>query len=196
MGTRGFITFAADGENKTTYNHFDSYPSGLGADALAWARTAAADLDAAREVVRALRVVTDDDQPTDEDVERLREFADFEVDRKYWDGEKYIPRERPSWYQLLRRTQGEPAEMLRAGVIADASGFPADSLFAEWGYVIDLTAEVFEVYEGFQTHPHKRGRFAEMQPERDGYYPVRLRRSWPLADLPTDEAFDALEADQ
>lgn len=193
MGTRGFVTFAIDGENKTAYNHSDSYPDGLGIDVLAWARDAAADPDAARKSVRALRVVTEDSEPTNEDVEQLRQWADFEVDTSVWNGEKYVPRERPSWYQLLRRTQGNPAAMVRAGVIEDAGGFPGDSLFAEWGYVVDLDAETFEVYRGFQDRPHKSGRFAAMEPERNGYYPVRLVKSWPLAELPSDAALTELE---
>ncbi|ONK13096.1 hypothetical protein [Streptomyces sp. MP131-18] len=191
MGTRGFITLAVDGENKTTYNQWDSYPEGLGLTVVSWAREAAKDLDAVRKAVTALRVVTEDDSPTDEDIERLRRFADFEVDRSAWNGETYVPRERPSWYQLLRRTQGDPAAMIRAGVIESADEFPADSLFAEWGYVVDLTAETFEVYQGFQTRRHRQGRFADMTPERDGYYPVRLVKSWLLAELPGDKDFAA-----
>ena len=34
MGTRGAIGFRLDGVDKVAYNHFDSYPSGLGADVL------------------------------------------------------------------------------------------------------------------------------------------------------------------
>ena len=79
--------------------------------------------------------------------------------------------------------------MLAAGVIEDAGDFPADSLFAEWGYVIDLDGDgMFEVYEGFQKSPHDKGRFAGM--ERDGdYYPVALRARWPLANLPDEASF-------
>ena len=32
MGTRGAFGFLVDGETKVTYNHWDSYPSGLGQD--------------------------------------------------------------------------------------------------------------------------------------------------------------------
>lgn len=34
MGTRGTWGFVADGDEKLTYNHFDSYPDGLGVDVL------------------------------------------------------------------------------------------------------------------------------------------------------------------
>jgi hypothetical protein len=97
------------------------------------------------------------------------------------------PRE---WYVLLRETQGKPGRMLQAGVILDASGFPCESLFAEWGYVVDLDSETFEVYVGFQTEPHSKGRFADRE-GRDGYVPVALAASWSLKDLPGDDAFMA-----
>jgi hypothetical protein len=38
MGTRGTWGFVLDDREKLTYNHFDSYPDGLGADLLNWLR--------------------------------------------------------------------------------------------------------------------------------------------------------------
>jgi hypothetical protein len=118
----------------------------------------------------------DETPPTDQDIERLSSSYDAHVDGV---------RERPSWYQLLRGTQGDPVAVLNAGIVEDSSDFPADSLFAEWGYVVDFDAGAFEVYEGFQTQPHEEGRFASKEPVHDGYYPVRLIASWPLSKLPS-----------
>ncbi|MFD9950537.1 hypothetical protein ACFWYW_57585 [Nonomuraea sp. NPDC059023] len=192
MGSRGFVTFVVDGIEKTTYNHCDSYPGGLGVDVLTWLRLATAGsgdaeaISSLRESVRALRVVDDKSAPTEEDVKRLAEFADLRVSDR-------DPRD---WYVLLRETQGDPGRMLQAGAILDASDFPADSLFAEWGYVIDLDAGAFEAYEGFQKVPHTRGRFASRNDSGD-YYPVALAASWPLGDLPSNDAFSsALEGDE
>jgi hypothetical protein len=178
MGTRGFITFAVDGQNKTAYNHFDSYPDGLGVEVLRFLRDASH--AAVRKQAQALRVVTDKDKPTAEDVAHLQPWTDMGVGNQSTD----------DWYCLLRETQGDPAAMLEAGVIEDASGFPANSLFAEWGYVIDLDGDGrFEVYEGFQHSPHNRGRFAGMTGGSDGYAPVALRAAWPLAQLPSEAEF-------
>lgn len=189
MSTRGFISFTANGETKTAYNQHDSYPDGLGLDFLGWARSA--DLSDAAASAAALRVVDSKSDPSDEDVENLRRFADFSVDAMTWNGSAYVERTRPSWYQLLRTTQGDPAAMLAAGVIGDGSTFPADSLFAEWGYVVDFDAQVLEVYVGFQQESHSEGRFASSTPNGGGYYPVRLVKAWPLSDLPDDGAFIA-----
>jgi hypothetical protein len=177
MSTRGFISFAIDGVTKTAYNHHDSYPDGLGLAVLEWAR--GADLDAAATAARALRVVTDA-----EDIARLAPYTNRGVGAHS---------ATPDWYQLLRETQGDPGAMLAAGVIEDASEFPADSLFAEWGYVMDFDAQVFKVYEGFQREPHAEGRFATLttRDRSDDYYPVRLIKTWPLAELPDSAAFVA-----
>ncbi len=180
MSTRGFISFAVDGETKTAYCHHDSYPDGLGLDVLDWARNA--DLAAAKTAAQALRVVSDADEPTAEDIARLAPYTNRGVGNRT---------ETPDWYQLLRETQGDPAAMLAAGVIEDASEFPADSLFAEWGYVVDFDAQTFEVYGGFQHGAHTEGRFASEAPNDDGYYPVRLIKSWPLGDLPDEAVFIA-----
>lgn len=183
MSTRGFISFVIDGQTKTAYNHFDSYPSSLGATMLSWLSTA--DLDKSAQLARALRPVPDS-EPTDADAEQLRDYYDPSVgDRS----------ERPTWYQLLRRTQGEPELILAAGLFEDAADFPADSLFAEYGYVADFDARVFEAYAGFQHAPHADGRFAAMKPGREGYAPVRLVASWPFDALPTPDALAAAYGD-
>lgn len=179
MGTRGFVGFVVDGTEKIAYNHSDSYPGGLGLDVLGWLQKA--HLGGAHRLAAELRVVDPDSKPTAEDIEKLRPYANLNVGTQQAD----------DWYVLLHGTQGNPAAMLDAGVIEDAKNFPADSLFAEWGYVVDFDAKVFEVYRGFQHAQHAMGRFANQRGEgqADGYWPVALVGSWALDALPTAEAF-------
>lgn len=206
MGTRGFITFVAGGVEKTAYNHFDSYPSGLGVKVLDFLRTqltptdedcqdatpqavyAAALAELSQRVVN-LRVVRENvDEVTAEDVKRLAPWTDM------WVGGPVDKGKLAFWYQLLRNTQYDPAAMLEAGVVEDASDFPADSLYAEWGYVIDLDEGLLEVYRGFVEGPHASGRFANrplhVYNNVGQYYPVKLVKVYPLhEELPTDDAF-------
>jgi hypothetical protein len=184
MSTRGFIGFVAEGVEKIAYNHSDSHPGGLGLDMLVWLRHA--NRTALAQQVTSLRVVAAESEPTDDDVRALKLYYNASVGG---------PSSRPTWYQLLRETQGNPSAILRAGVIEDASNFPGDSLFAEYGYVVDLDAGTFEAYVGFQHKPHEKGRFAGREP-RNGYYPVALAGSWPLDDLPdSDDFIAAVEGD-
>lgn len=183
MSTRGFISFVIDDQVKTAYNHSDSYPSSLGATMLGWLSTA--DLDKSAQLARSLRPIPDA-EPTEADFEQLSSYYDSNVGGRT---------EAPTWYQLLRRTQGEPELILAAGLFESAADFPADSLFAEYGYVADFDSGVFEAYAGFQHAPHTVGRFASMEPGHEGYAPVRLVGSWPFGALPTLDQLTAAYGD-
>jgi hypothetical protein len=178
MGTRGFVGFVADDEEKISYNQFDSYPTGLGASVMLWAERV--DLAAARKEAEALRVVTDTEPPTKADIRRLRPYMDDST------------ADPPDWYALLRGTQGNPEAILACGYIEDASEFPMDSLFAEWGYMVNFDTGQLEIYRGFQEKPHHGGRFADREQARDGFWPVKLIATFPL-DKPDYEALRDLQ---
>lgn len=180
MGTRGFVGFVAEGHETITCNHWDSYPEGLGAFVLHYARSVT-DWEAVKRQAAAIVHVDTSVPPTEEQRQLLKEWEDPEV----------ASADDP-WYRLLRSTQGSPDAILAAGHAAHEPDWPGDSLFCEWGYLLDLDQGVFEVYEGFQTEPHTDGRFHDRQ-GRHGYYPVRLRASWKLTDLPDFDAMTALE---
>jgi len=176
------MTFVIDGGEKTAYRHSDAYPGAFGLDVLRWLREASRDAGTLAVRARALRVASPDSAPAPADVERLRRFADG-GSRAYSD-----------WYWLLRRTQDNPGLMLDAGVIEDAGGFPCEPL-ARWGYVADIDARRFEVYQGGQREPHRRGRFAGRriapEPGRTAFWPAALAASWPFGALPSDDEFTA-----
>lgn len=164
MSTRGFLTLVIDGQEKTGFNHWDSYPSGFGIDVLQWLRDSAVNqVDVVKQRARDLRLVTKA-EATDADV--------YDVGR-------------------------DVGTLLAAGSLVDCSEFPLDSLFAEWGYVIDFDAAVFEVYRGFQTASHDKGRFASRPPHhpeyrerlQSQYWPVALIKQWPFSALPMDRQF-------
>jgi hypothetical protein len=169
------LGFAHDGQLKAAYNHFDSYPSWLGKRVLQWLATA--DLEEAVGKFDRLESVTEEVPATAEQISRYKEITGIE-DVKTSD-----------WYWLLRDAQGEPQEMLNSGFFVDASDFALDSLFCEWGYVVDLDAKQVEVYKGFQTSPPTEGRWAgkrresEGNPIADKYHAVQLVRTVTLNEL-------------
>src|SRR5687768_12201748 len=104
MGTRGFVGFVVDGTEKISYNHWDSYPSGVGLDVLEWLRGVVSESESLhRDLAKALSVVPDR-APTDVEREALAEFEDSRVGSAD-----------DFWYRLLRGTQGKPGKILRAG---------------------------------------------------------------------------------
>lgn len=187
MGTRGFWGFVLDDEEKLAYNHWDSYPAGLGATVLEFCQDVVVKdrFDLVRGRVRDLKLITSE-TPTPDDVEHLAPYTDLTVGA----------RTTTDWYCLLRRAQGDPWLTLDAGYMEDAGDFPLDSLFAEWGYVVNLDTHLLEVYRGFQTSKHQLGRFASrvgktQRGEISGsfYYPVALTATLAFDLLPTEHAF-------
>jgi len=175
-----------DGNVKVAYNHWDSYPDGVGNDTLAAVRRWLNEdrLGEARTKASALVGVNEDAKPTPEEWEKFKHLSNTGVST----GE--------DWYSLLRETQGNIDAILDAGAYGDAYGFTGNSLFCEWGYVVDFDNEVFEVYKGFQ-QGEVVGRFAENKYEpshrTEHYSPITLVRSFKFDELP--ENFDNLERD-
>jgi hypothetical protein len=189
MSTRGLYGFVADGELRVVYNHSDSYPDALGEDVVRFARELIAEgpaaVAAAKEKVKALRVIADEmSVPTPADVEALAPWTKLYVDRRHDDGT-------PSWYQLTRGTQGDPRATLESGYIIDATPFGHDSLFCEWGYVIDFDAEAIEVYQGLQTEQPKAGRWADHTPESE-YGSINMILKVAFSGLSSDDVLLSL----
>jgi hypothetical protein len=65
--------------------------------------------------------------------------------------------------------------------------FAADSLFCEWGYVINLDDNLFEVYKGFNKDAlDEKERFASLTVKDDnsGYKQIKFVKAYPLDNLP------------
>jgi hypothetical protein len=176
MGTRGALGFRVGGKDKITYNHFDSYPEGLG--------VAMAGFIAAKPSVEGARVM----------VARLKDVSGTEPSEAYrvlYEDSQEDVSTGQDWYSLLRGNQGDPEAILVSGVYEESgSSWLCDSLFCEWAYILNFDEEVLEVYVGFQTEPHEKGRYA---PLREGsvvipeHYPVALVGSYPFADFQSED---------
>lgn len=125
--------FRLDGELKSAYNHWDSYPTGLGEDILKFLRETADHRDEILESVRNLTAVDPDVEPTEEQIQRLSRFADTKVST----------RQLTDWYVLLRDTQGNPLKTLMAGYFEP---FPVGQ--EEWSYVMDFDTDTLEIWDG------------------------------------------------
>jgi len=145
------------------------------------------------EVKRAIAglVVVDDEsgKPTDEQRARLSEWSNSDVSTG------------DDWYSVLRECQGDPEQTIASGHILDGLSFANDSLFCEWGYVIDFDARQFEIYKGFQTEAHSKGRFvADGEPgyisASAEYYPISLVTSVFFDDIPQVISVEDSEDDE
>ena len=138
MGTRGACGFRLDGMDYLTYNHYDSYPEGLGACVLDFCKNIPDDV---KEKVRELNFFNPKTYDvTDEDVRKCSGLGltDLEVSS----GSEY------DYYCLLRNAQGNLQAYLNAGMMPNDNEFIGDGLFCEYAYVVDLDAGTFECYKG------------------------------------------------
>lgn len=168
-----------NGKDKLTYNHWDSYPSGLGIDIVKAIQKAG--IEELRNGFDKIVLVNEDIKPTPEQIEKLKKYADTDVSSRNLE----------EWYVLLRNLQGDILANIEAGYMIDSHDFMVDSLFCEWAYIVNLDTNKLEVYEGFQELPHEKGRYAVVN-AKDGYFPCALIREFDL-DKVSEEDMRTLE---
>lgn len=181
MSTRGAIGFTIDGKNKIAFNHFDSYPDGLGLDVLKECQDLiqnAKTFDTHKNI-RKLKLVKENSRPTKAQILEYSQYANLSVSTG----------DIKEWYCLLREIQGKLEPYISGNVkhMIDASDFICDSLFCEWAYIVNLDTDKLEVYKGFQKSPDNSNRFGKKC--RDGYYPCKMIKEYDLKNLPTKTEF-------
>jgi hypothetical protein len=188
MGTRGIFGVIVDKKEKITYNHYDSYPDSLGVEMLGAARRVAKDFSNYQIRARKIQLVTDTKKPpTIAQIKKLEKYSDVGV----------ASGKLTDWYVLMRKLQGDVLGTLDCGIMIDSADFAQDSLFCEFGWIINFDDETFECYRGFvkSIDPPPRGRFHKAvipntrDPDKVGYQAIHLLGSFALKELPSDEEF-------
>lgn len=191
MGTRHLIAVYVDGKHKVAqYGQWDGYPSGQGTTALNFLRSLDTldKVDAFREKVRATVFAADE--------EIQAKWKEVGADDSGWVGIEVSEKFAKRYPQLSRDTGAAVLGIINDSepgiVLKDSLDFVTDGLFCEWAYVVDLDANVFEVYEGLSASKGEtKGRFSSLTPAADnnGYGVVTLVKSYPLSALPTEKEF-------
>ncbi len=180
MSTRGAIGFRINGVDKITYNHSDSYPSGLGVKMFDFINSTV--LDEIISIAKRIVLVDSAKKVTSAQLNHINK-----IERET--GEKIInltvgERSEAEWYCVLRNVQGELEVYKKSNLkyMVDNAGFLHDSLFCEWAYIINCDEKTLEVYTSNKC-PAASGRYAEVEEELgDGDYAgVRLLVALPFA---------------
>jgi hypothetical protein len=158
MGTRGALGYRLGNQDKVTYNHYDSYPSGLGLDVIKHIRSKD-NLDQIKLDFHQIKLVDEQGIPSQKQIDQCQSSGLISANHNGVDG--LGVNRQVDWYVLLRDTQGDLQKNVDCGFMMDSSEFLADSLFCEWAYIINLDTEILEIYKGFQKKVGK-GRYAKM----------------------------------
>lgn len=162
MSTRGAWGFRKDNVDKITYNHCDSYPSGLGETIKSFIHNHT--ITRLKKISDKIILVDSKSIPTREQINECRAFADVSVSMGNLS----------EWYVLLRNAQGDPeAYAGNLKYMIDGCDFIKDSLFCEYAYVINLDTEKLEIYEGFQKRPQKN-RYMTVPKSKNDYANCKL----------------------
>lgn len=187
MGTRHLTIAAIDGAYKLAqYGQWDGYPEGQGVIVLDFLQH----MDRER-FTAALRKCCFIDGK--EKTEMLQSFGMDADGMIRMDDYRRFSIAHPQW---SRDTGAGILDLIdRFGGLAleNELDFAGDSLFCEYAYVIDFDANTFEVYAGFNHEPlPDDARFAHLQGKTysdESYYPIKLRKLWPLNELPSRDDF-------
>jgi len=176
MGTRGAFGFRFEVKDKVTYNHWDSYPSGLGNNIAKFLKEFTS-VDELKKIAEGIKLIQKDDKPTTKQKAECKELGLFDPEVSNQSDD--------DWYCLLRNSQGDLSIYAKGfKYMIDSHKFLEDSLFCEWAYIINLDTAQLEIYQGFNKDQNARGRYASLRRKIDGeYFGVALERTIPLADF-------------
>ena len=170
MGTRGLYGFRKNGVDKTTYNHFDSYPDCLGNNVVEFCKsTSIAEMN---KIFDRIVLVEEDSKPTEQQIDDCIEYYNGNVSMQNTE----------DWYCLLREAQGN-LNVYKNGLkyMIDNSAFIKDSLFCEYAYIINLDTECLEFWVGFQKKPDENNRYGTESDDNLGkYFPCKMVAYYPL----------------
>lgn len=136
MSTRGAYGFIKNKEMKVSYNHYDSYPEGLGEDVVSFIKTTSK--ESLNEIFNNIELVNQNEVPNEEQMRNIEQFLkDEELDNRY--DPEHFGNGKIDWYYLLNPCQGN-MELFKSGLkyMTDDKDFLEDNLFCEYAYLIDL----------------------------------------------------------
>lgn len=186
MGTRGVVGFRHNQKDYVTYNHFDSYPTGVGAQVLkqltCFNLKNINELNLIRDKISTIKLINDEYifDKQEQDV-LLREIEALGFTHNDHNPE-HFGNGKVDAYFLLNPIQGSITPYIdkhhSIPYMIESSDFLMDSLFCEWAYIINLDENVIEFYRGFNKDPESKGRYVfqgiDPNAEPDDYLGVAL----------------------
>lgn len=187
MGTRGLFGLRKNNIDKCSYNHYDSYPSWLGEEMIEYIQTHS--IDEMNNLYDKLIMVDEDFRTSEFTEEQKEKYKNFMQKNNFFSHQigKIETSEDITMYQFLHEFQGllkKYDEFPEIDLMVEYGSFIKNSLFCEYGYIINLDENILEIWEGFQKKPQKNNRYGCEKWE--GYYPCRLLKKIKIKDIKKD----------
>lgn len=161
MSTRSAYGWIINGVYEDMYVHSDGYPTWQGVQVGMQLRECDS-LDKLRERIMRARRVEAQDKYTSDDLNALT-----------WEGypTENMGGDEGTYYNLLRGIQGNLPALAKVGMLPSTGGhFLMDSLFCEWGYVLDFDARQLVVLEGYNKDLDRQPAYCRAdKPDQSGY---------------------------
>ncbi len=141
MSTRGYYGIKKNGKLKGTYNHWDSYPSGLGVELVEEINKIKKEdrIKVLSDTFDYIELINENSIPTKEQQDMCvkANVVDLNVSSRSLE----------DWYCLLRNTQGKLNCYIDRVVpyMSNGNSFLENTLFCEWSYIINLDTKKLEV---------------------------------------------------
>ena len=193
MGTRNLTAVMIGGQYKIAqYGQWDGYPEGQGIRVLKFLQKKE-NRERLKDSLKRVRFIEfggrDKEWISAYDKaapEWSREPDNRTEEQKAWFN-NYISRDLGSdiLYSIIKSDDKEI-------IIKNSISFAGDSLFCEYGYIIDFDSGKFEIYKGHNKEIIKKGRFVSgdcLLEKKGGYEPIKISKGYDIDDLPSEEQF-------
>jgi len=132
MGTRGLVGWKIDDKEHGMYNHWDSYPSGLGRDVINILKHL--DLDQFKNNAKKVIFVNEEAKAPEELQIKYQKFSNLSVGKQ----------DLSNWYCLLREIQGSDVlKVIESGEVEHI--FDCND-YHVWGYILNCDLNQLEVH--------------------------------------------------
>jgi len=173
LSTSGIYGFRKNGKDKIARNNYDSYPKGLGAAVVEFCKQTS---------IEEMHEIFDRIELIDEDLD--------------WIGE-------PTKNNEINLSKQNPLDIFKteSPFMIDSKGFIENSLFCEFGYIINLDTGKLECWLGYQREPDTSNRYGVKPFNALGtgiYYPCRKVLEVKLGDIQNGlagQTFNCCQAD-
>jgi hypothetical protein len=182
MGTHGAIGYRINGVDKLMYNHYDSYPEGLGQQVIYFLQNNL--YINIKKSASNLKLIHDGAALVSEEEFNIIDKFGHDKIKSYYSSDRI-----PSWHALLNDFNlNNLTRTLDFPYIVEKNDFVYDSLMCEFAYIINFDSNKLEFYNGFNKDKNAAGRYASKQRERpyfsDQYYGIKLVYEYDLNKIP------------